>query len=57
MRIDGTYEITTLTFKTYKSQFEFEFPTDMATGQVTNLDAYSYLGLRSDPDAFHLARA
>jgi hypothetical protein len=55
--IDGTYEITTLTFKGYKMQFEFEFLTDMATGQVTNLDTYAYLGLGSDPGAFHLARA
>lgn len=57
LRIDGTYEITTLTFKSYKSLYESEYPTDMATGQVTNLDDYAYLGLGSDPGEFHLARA
>jgi hypothetical protein len=57
LRIDGTYELTTLTFMTYKTQFEFEFLTDMATGQATNLDTYAYLGLGSEPGAFHLARA
>ncbi|MBI0582783.1 MAG: right-handed parallel beta-helix repeat-containing protein [Methanomassiliicoccus sp.] len=56
-QIDGTYESTTLTFETYKTEFRFEFLTDMATGQMTNLDTYAYLGLGSEPSAIHLQRA
>ena len=57
LNIDGTYEVTTLTFDTYHTAFEFEFLTDMATGQVNNTDDYAYLGLGSDHGAIHLARA
>jgi len=55
--IDGTYEGTTLTFETTYSSFTFEFLTDMATGTMTNTDTNYYLGLKSDPGAFHLTRA
>lgn len=57
LSINGNYEITTLTFETYDTVFEFEFLTDMATGTMTNTDDYAYLGLGSDHGAIHLKRA
>jgi parallel beta-helix repeat protein len=57
LSIVGNYEITTLTFESYNTAFEFEFLTDMATGQMANTDDYAYLGLGSENGAIHLQRA
>jgi parallel beta-helix repeat protein len=56
LSIDGNYEVTTLTFEDYYTMFEFDFLTDMATGQMTNTDDNNYLGLGSDHGAIHLQR-
>lgn len=57
LSIDGNYEVTTLTFETYDTAFEFNFLTDMATGKMTNTDDNNFLGLGSEAGAIHLQRA